>query len=189
MKVEANCLYCGELFSAPKWKGRLYCSKACGNHSSKNKRHGMSKTPEHNTWTHIRERCNKTNHKDYPHYGGRGIRVCARWDVFENFVEDMGIRPAGMTIDRIDGNGDYEPGNCRWATRTVQSQNRGKYTYSTDEDQKIREAISLGYNFPKMAEYVGRSMQSVMARTYRLGLTSGQAPTRDYSRSNVGDGA
>jgi hypothetical protein len=136
------------------------------------RRHGLSDNPEHRTWTRIRERCNNPTHKDYPRYGGRGIKVCERWDVFENFLADMGPRN-GLTIDRIDGNGDYSPENCRWATMTEQNRNRSG-NYTPEEDAKIREAIAHGMNFTQMAAHVGKSRSSVMARAYRMGLRSGQ---------------
>jgi hypothetical protein len=72
----------------------------------------------------MRQRCVNPNVRQYPNYGGRGIKVCERWEVFENFLADMGAQPSGLTLDRIDVDGDYEPGNCRWADMTTQENNR-----------------------------------------------------------------
>ncbi len=82
----------------------------------------LSKHPLYNTWCHMRTRCLTPTCKDFKNYGGRGIRICSRWDFFPNFVEDMGIRPNGLTLHRSDNDGDYEPSNCIWATRFTQNQ-------------------------------------------------------------------
>jgi hypothetical protein len=90
-------------------------------------RHGRSGTPEHRAWKGMIQRCTNTNAVNFRDYGGRGIKVCARWrNSFENFLADMGDRPSPQhSLDRYPNNdGDYEPTNCRWATKTQQSFNR-----------------------------------------------------------------
>ena len=87
-------------------------------------KHGMSKTAEHRIWRAIRQRCENPKAECFNRYGGRGIKICARWGSFENFYADMGPRPTSKhSIDRIDANGNYEPRNCRWATPLEQGRN------------------------------------------------------------------
>jgi hypothetical protein len=86
--------------------------------------HGRTKTPEFRAWQGIWQRCENKKDKSYSDYGGRGIRVCERWETFEAFLSDMGDRPsAAHSLDRINVDGDYEPANCRWATIVEQNRN------------------------------------------------------------------
>lgn len=88
-------------------------------------RHGWSQTPTYVSWRAMRSRCRTLSNASYPSYGGRGIKVCERWEIFENFLADMGERPSlDHSIDRINPDGDYEPANCRWLTREEQNARR-----------------------------------------------------------------
>jgi hypothetical protein len=88
------------------------------------RRHGLTYTGAWRSWVTIFARCESPSDSNYPLYGARGISVCERWRVFENFLADMGERPDGMSLDRINSDGNYEPGNCRWATIKQQNRNR-----------------------------------------------------------------
>lgn len=102
--------------------------KSCGCGSGYEPTHGMTNTKEFRAWSSMKERCLNAKHKYYYRYGGRGVTICARWiNSFENFLEDVGPSPKGVhraSLDRVDNNGNYEPGNCRWTDTVTQCRNR-----------------------------------------------------------------
>ena len=101
--------------------------------------HGMAATPEYEIWQGMLKRCRNPKSAAYKNYGGRGIQVCERWQKsFQNFLDDMGLRPAKhLTIERIDNDKNYEPDNCRWATRTEQCQNKRNNRLITYNNQTL----------------------------------------------------
>jgi hypothetical protein len=94
-------------------------------------RHGKSKTIVYSKWKAMMNRCYRPTNENYPRYGGRGIEVCKRWHTFMNFYTDMGDPPKGLTLERKDVNGSYEPSNCKWATQAEQARNKTNNTVIT----------------------------------------------------------
>lgn len=125
-------------------------SKSCGCLKSeltlaRNKKHGHSRigwqSPTYRSWAAMRGRCENPKNSHFAGYGGRGIKVCARWAEFVNFLADMGEKPEGLSIDRIDVNGNYEPGNCRWATNQQQARNKrnNRFVTANGKTQTVAE--------------------------------------------------
>ena len=135
--------------------------------------HGMSTSDEYRIWRHIRTRCGNKNNPVYHHYGGRGIIVCERWlESFENFYRDMGKRPTvNHTIERINNNGNYEPGNCKWATMKEQCNNTRRNV--------IMEAFGEKKTFAQWCELYNQKYCTVKNRMVRSGLSLEQALTKD----------
>lgn len=125
--------------------------------------HGMTDSPTYVSWVEMRRRCRSDRHR--AEYRDRGITVCERWRKFENFLADMGERPDGLTLDRIDNDGNYEPGNCRWATPDQQSRNRRSVKLSPEDAAWIRAGDGL-ITHAMMAEVLGVS-QPIVSRIAR----------------------
>lgn len=100
--------------------------------------HGDTLSTEFKSWVGMRDRCNNKNGKLYKYYGGRGIRVCERWNEYTNFLSDIGRKPSpAHSLDRINNDGDYDPLNCRWATKKEQANNRRSNTFVTIDDRLL----------------------------------------------------
>jgi len=142
-----------------------------------------SRQPEYNSWLAMRNRCGNPKNPFFKYYGGRGIAICDRWnESFFNFLEDMGRRPTPKhTVDRIDNDGNYEPGNCRWATRKVQQNNRrqnlpnnklitwqGKTLHQNGWCRLLGFSPSTLYNRLKLGWSIERAMTTPVRPIHRL---------------------
>lgn len=120
---------CGAVVTIKVYSLRSGATRSCGclqreSVARASTTHGMTDSPEWRSWKAMKGRCENQKRDDYERYGGRGIRVCDRWLSFDNFYADMGPRPDGCSVDRVENDGNYEPSNCRWATPKQQSDNR-----------------------------------------------------------------
>jgi hypothetical protein len=116
----------------------------------------MRRSPEYRIWVGMKNRCLNLNCENYADYGGRGITVCERWNKFENFYADMGPRPNGTSINRIDNDGNYEPGNCHWATNKEQHRNKRSTVMIEWQGEKIALA--------ELADRLGIKYQTLWKR-------------------------
>lgn len=130
---------------------------------------GLTNSPTYYSWKGMRQRCENPKDPSYGRYGALGIRVCERWSRFENFLADMGIRPEGTTLDRKDVHGNYEPDNCRWATKEQQQNNRRN-------NQKF-EYQGESLTVPEWARRYGMNPITLETRINRHGWTIEKALT------------
>lgn len=139
LKLHSKCLClcdCGKKKIVDYYEVTSGMSKSCGCLQKEYAtRHGLCFTSEYRAWIDIKTRCYKKNCKAFKYYGGRGIQVCESWlNSFDNFIKDMGSKPSPeLSLDRIDNDGNYEPSNCRWATRKEQIFNR-----RTETKEKVK---------------------------------------------------
>lgn len=180
---------CGEDYTArPDWVRRgvivscgCYRDEQAAEMGGSNAKHGHTKsgklTSEYNSWRNMRDRCNSPKSEKYEYYGGRGIKVCERWqDSFKNFLTDMGPKPTPKhTIERGDVNGNYEPDNCTWAITKAQMRNRTTTRWVTYHGREMSLA--------EACELAGISRNVLDARLHR-GWTMDRALTEPYKPRN-----
>jgi len=134
-------------------------------------KHGLSYTPEYRAWQTMRNRCTSPNSPAWEDYGGRGITVCERWlNSPANFIADMGPRPPGYELDRIDNDGPYSPENCRWTTRRINDRNRRSNVYL--------EAFGERKTKAEWCEQFGIATDTLSLRISKQGLSVEEALTR-----------
>ena len=158
------------------WKRNLYGNtRSCG--CIKRTQDGFSHLAEYNTWTKMIKRCYLTTDRSYPNYGGRGIKVSARWrDSFSAFLHDMGTKPhPGFTIERIDNNGPYQKSNCRWIPRGEQNWNTRKNHMLTFKGKT--------QHISKWAREVGMPSQTLLNRIVRLRWSVKDALTKPRQKT------
>ena len=131
------------------------------------RKHGMCDYPEYKVWLSLRDRCKNPRNNAYHYYGGRGISVSKEWDNFKTFITDMGRRPEGYSLDRIDSNGNYSKENCRWATKVVQANN-------TRDNHKILYRGKLR-GLRELSEITGITQKLLAKRLFERGWSVDRA--------------
>lgn len=142
--------------------------------SLSNRKHGLTHSPEYTSWRSAKQRCENPSDKDHHRYGARGIRMCERWLTFELFLADMGPRPPGTSIERLENSKGYEPGNCVWATPTEQSRNRrsvNRYEYNGESLALVEVAERAGVPHTRLKSRIkrGMSLTAALALPYAPG--------------------
>lgn len=146
-------------------------------------KHGLSNTREYKAWNHALDRCFSPRVHNYYRYGGRGITMCEAWrKSFETFLCDMGPCPPGLTLERKNSNGDYEPGNCEWATRLKQARNQDRVVYLT-ANGKTQTASEWSIELGISSRRIRKRLQSGMSDERALSpvkLTPSGIPLRRF---------
>ena len=141
---------------------------------------GVKHLKAYNSWSHMRRRCLDPKNPQYKDYGGRGIKICARWrDDFWAFFRDMGERVSGLSLDRIDNNGHYEPGNCRWATPAMQNRNKrrsGKTPIYGEGNTLVRHGISISQRHREYCQSRGVGVSAFIRQLIDAHMQSGEDP-------------
>lgn len=145
--------------------------KSCGclhrkSAEAKNNFHGERKTPTYQSWNSMIQRCKNKNNPGYKNYGAQGIMVCERWLDYKNFKADMGERPAGKTLDRINPFGNYEPLNCQWATTLQQGRNKKKTITTFEQAETVRKLHKQGFSPNQIKTMTGISKGSINGILY-----------------------
>lgn len=173
---------CGQTAIANLQSLRRGNTKSCGclaieHGQAMNRKHGSYRSPAYRSWQRMRARCLNPNHKHFANYGGRGVTVCERWNSFENFLADMGERPEGMTLERIDNSKGYSPDNCRWATRKEQQNNMRR--------NRILELNGERLNMTQWATRLGVTRKFLERRIDQLRWSVERALTEPRRKLNV----
>lgn len=155
--------------------GRSKCCRCVG--VQRRTKHNMCKSPEFRIWSHMLERCSSPKSSSYERYGGRGISVCEKWKgSFNSFYQDVGPRPSSdHSIERIDNNGNYEPGNCRWATRIEQARNK--------RNNRIITAFGQSLCIAEWAEKTGIGVGTISQRIRRGSMTPEQVVSESVRKN------
>lgn len=165
---KCDCGRTHNVMSANLRSGRV---KSCGctPRGGRPTKHGMCKTSEYRSWTGMRRRCLIPSDDAYRHYGARGISIDPRWDTFEQFIADMGLKPRGYEIDRIDNDGPYSPENCRWALKADNLRNKRnvRWLELNGERKPLSQwASTFGVTRQALHEYVKHHGWSAAADYY-----------------------